>query len=95
MLILQVHKYFKTDIMTDQTGSGAYQLPIQSVPRAPSSGVKRSGFGVDYSLPCTTEVKNVETITLPLFYHFDGDEGFGFLIHAFSIVKGARGSVVG
>jgi hypothetical protein len=41
-----------------QTGSGATQPPIQWVPGAISSGVKRQGREADHSPPSSVEVKN-------------------------------------
>jgi len=41
-----------------QTGSGGIQIPIQCVPWASSSGIKRPGCETDHPPPTSAEVKN-------------------------------------
>jgi len=49
---------------------GPTQLPIQSVPSAPSPRVKRPGREADHSLPTSAEVKNVWSYTSTSQYVF-------------------------
>jgi len=69
---MQISKISHTlkNISSPVSELGPIQPPIQQVPGALSSGVKRQGCEVDYSSPSCAEVKNVWRYTSTLPYVF-------------------------